>query len=115
MHSLHAREPTPAKESATALDHRKGVRYADLFQGRAACLERYHHRPAWIHDEPEALMQGPAFGLDSFADHGTTSCALLNAPCRPCRGAPPDAAASSSLIPQTYRYSRELLLKVRSR
>jgi hypothetical protein len=44
-------------------------------------------------------MQGRAFGLDSFADHGTTSCALLNDPCRPCPGAPSDAAASSSSIP----------------
>ncbi|MDQ3775754.1 MAG: hypothetical protein M3461_16095 [Pseudomonadota bacterium] len=94
-----AREFQRLRVNLDGLDHRKGVRYAELFQGLAAFLERYHHRPAWIHDEPEALMQGRAFGLDSLADHGTTSCALLNVPCRPCPGAPPDAAASSSSIP----------------
>jgi hypothetical protein len=59
------------------------VRYAEFFQGLAAFLERYHHRPAWIDDEPEALMQGRAFGLDSLADHDTTSCAPAERPMPP--------------------------------
>jgi hypothetical protein len=86
--------PTLTSSILDGLDHSKGVRYAELFQGLAAFLERYHHRPAWIHDEPEALMQGQAFGLDSLADHGTTSGALLNVPLPPLPRRSPDAAAS---------------------